>query len=150
MRKGISPLVAVIMLVAFTMTMAVILASWAQNYASSSTEEITECAESGIKIYICKWITGTTPNGTLKIVVQNTGDYNLTFDVVLTFSNETRHPGLIQSFNEGYYIDSHEYKTVTINNVSDDLSKVKVESRECLNYGVLDSISKLYITGLPS
>ncbi len=41
MKKGISPLIAVVLLIAATVAVAAILASWATGYSQSKTQEIT-------------------------------------------------------------------------------------------------------------
>jgi len=148
MRKGISPLIAVIMLIAFTMIVAAILAVWAQHYASTQTEQMQMCIEAGIYIHTCKWIEGTEPNGTLKIVVKNTGSWDLTFNVEMEYENDTRHPDIVYALPDIYNITSGEFKTVTIENVGDDLKSVVVNSIECSDFMVYDSITKVYIQGL--
>jgi len=153
MKKGISPLIAVIMLIAFTMIIAAILAVWAQNYASTQTQLLQDCIDSGIYIHTARWTAGASPNGTLKLVVKNTGQHNLNFNVILEYNNEARHPDLVYvvggSDPISYNISVNEFKTITLNDIGDDLEEAKVESIKCGDYGVYDIVNKMFITGMP-
>ena len=44
-RKGISPLIAAILLIAFTITVATFLASWSTTFARTQTEEFSRAGE---------------------------------------------------------------------------------------------------------
>ena len=149
MKKGISPLIAVIMLIAFTMIVAAILAVWAQHYASSQTDLLQHCIESGIYIHTCRWTATVSPNGNLTIVVKNTGEHDLSFNVILEYENETRHPDIVFQDPTTYNITANQFRTVKIEDVGDDLGEVEVRSVLCGDYGVRDWVGKNYITGLP-
>lgn len=148
MKKGISPLISTILLIAFTMIVAAILAVWAQHYATTQTQQMQYCIESGLYIHTCRWTASTAPNGTLKIVVKNTGNHDLGFTVVLEYGNETLHPDLVYPIDIEYNITKNEYMTVTIDDVGDDLEEVTVRSVFCGDYGIYDMITKSYIEGL--
>lgn len=59
--KGISPLVAAVLLIAVTMTIAGMLAYWASSFVRTQTEQFenqtltTECNFAGFKIYGCSY-----------------------------------------------------------------------------------------------
>ncbi len=55
-RKGISPLIAAVLLIAFTMTIAAILATWAQTFGE---EQLGEAAEEGRMAVECPRISAT-------------------------------------------------------------------------------------------
>jgi len=153
MKKGISPLIAVIMLIAFTMIIAAILAVWAQHYAETQTSKMQMCLESGLYIHTCKWIAGASPNGSLKTIVKNTGDHDLTFNIILEYENETRHPNIVYPVGSStnptiYNISVNEYKTITLQDIGDDLEEVTIRSILCGDYGIYDTLGKNYITGL--
>ena len=65
MRKGISPLVAAVLLIAVTMTLAGILAYWASSFVRVRTEEwerrmpAGECSFANFRIYRCKYNSST-------------------------------------------------------------------------------------------
>ena len=76
--KGISPLVAAVLLIAVTMTIAGILAYWASSFVRSSLPAInntdTECAGSNFNVYLASY-NSTTKNFT--VMLENTGKYNI-------------------------------------------------------------------------
>jgi len=149
MKKGISPLIAVILLIAFTMVVAAILAVWAQHYASSQTQQMQYCIESGLFIHTARWTATESPNGTLKVVVKNTGLRDLTFNVILEYDDEVAHPDIVYPDSTIHNISSNDFLTVTMNDIADDLKEVTVRSLFCGDFGVYDMINKNYITGLP-
>ena len=146
-------MIAVIMLIAFTMIVAAILAVWAQHYAETQTQRMQICIDSGLYIHTCRWTATTSPNGTLKLVVKNTGEHDLTFSIILEYDDEARHPDLVYVVGGStptiYNISVNEYKTITLNDVGDDLYEVMVRSILCGDYGIYDIIGKSFITGLP-
>ena len=77
--KGITPLVAAVLLIAATMSIAGILAYWASSFVrsslpSESNRTDVECAGSNFNIYTASYNT-TTKNFTL--MLENTGMYNV-------------------------------------------------------------------------
>jgi flagellin-like protein len=66
--KGISPLVATVLLIAITMTIAGMLAYWASSFVMTRTEEVeeSECVRAFFTIYSCKY-----DNGNLNFVLKN-------------------------------------------------------------------------------
>ncbi|MFB6215877.1 MAG: archaellin/type IV pilin N-terminal domain-containing protein, partial [Candidatus Aenigmatarchaeota archaeon] len=78
--KGISPLIAAVLLIAFTMTVAAILATWAQTFGQQKIQEAgkrgtqaIECPALSVRIESASW-----QNNQIQVVAWNTGDYNLT------------------------------------------------------------------------
>ena len=80
-------------------------------------------------------------SGTLSLYVNNYGDADLTFDVYLTFEN-----GSIGMPGGEWKADFGELATFTISGVSDKLTEVTIQSREC--EGVNDFIGSSWIIGL--
>lgn len=72
MRKGISPLVAAVLLIAATMSIAGILAYWASNFVKSALPEVnssqTTCEFADFQIYSCSYINTTQ---TISFVLYN-------------------------------------------------------------------------------
>jgi len=66
MRKGISPLIAVIMLIAFTMIVAGILAGWATTFVTQQREELQFCARAQLLIQNANY-NATTNNLTVAL-----------------------------------------------------------------------------------
>jgi|GEM_PF-1022321 len=70
--KGISPLVAAVLLIAVTMTVAGLLAYWASSFVTTSlpetNETATECRFADFSIYSC---THTNSTDTLNVILEN-------------------------------------------------------------------------------
>ena len=60
--KGISPLVAVIMLIAFTMIVAGILAGWATRFASEQRATLEKCVRANLIVKKAIFTTNATDN----------------------------------------------------------------------------------------
>ena len=133
--KGVSPLVAVITLIAFTLIIAGFLANWATNLTMRQTRDIQECLGAQAVIQ-----GATYDSGDLKVYLNNRGDVDLTFDAIITYEN-----GSIYKYTD-YAADSGELITITISGVDSSLSEVSVESQECR--GAQDFVGKSWINGL--
>ena len=111
--KGISPIVSSVLLIAFTVTVAVIIGSWYRNLAKTSAETVKEqttesltCTYGGINLYDVKFSSTTNyVNGKIK----NTGNVVLgDVDIQIFYvngssivyeKNFTMDPGEIIGFN---------------------------------------------------
>ena len=134
--KGVSPLVAVITLIAFTLIIAGFLANWATQLTYRQTQDIQRClgAEAIIQ-------GATFDAGDLDLYVNNRGDIDLTFDVILTFED-----GSVEKASSSYSADAGELITISLTGVSDTLTEVSVESQECRS--AQDFVGKSWINGL--
>lgn len=91
MKKGISPLIAAVILIAATMSIAGILSYWASSFAeerlreseNTTTAEQTQCIGAKFRIYS----TGTYTNSTdiLYIILENQRSYDLTLKELYLF-----------------------------------------------------------------
>lgn len=141
--KGISPLVATILLIAFTLIVAGILAGWATQFASSKQQQINQCLDAMLYIQRASYDSATDD---LSIVVYNAGKVDLNFFLLLSYANATTHPNLVERSNETYNITSGTIKTVKLLNVTGDLDEITVKSDTC--QGVQNLLTKAYIQGL--
>jgi flagellin-like protein len=129
MSKGVSPLVASVLLIAATMSIAGILAYWTSTFVKTSLPEINQtreqCKYAGFRIYQCTY-SGTTSQ--LAITLNNYRTVDLKDLVVYAFFpdgitssgiklNETLVPG--------------EFKTYTLNDFPQNFSKIIVSSQIC-------------------
>jgi flagellin-like protein len=79
--KGISPLIAAVLLIAFTVAIATLIMGWMSAYTrtttsnvSSQSEEAVECGSAAIKInHVYVWGTDNLTNTDAAIVIENTG-----------------------------------------------------------------------------
>lgn len=136
-KKGVSPLIAVIVLIAFTLIVAGMLATWASRFARE-TLPTTECFNIDV---IIQGATYDTPTGTLNLYVKNRGAITLTFDTLIKYQN-----GTITQTSQTYTVDSNQLRTFTFTGISNTVDEVTIQSQECTN--VQDLIQRQWITGL--
>jgi flagellin-like protein len=140
MRKGVSPLIAVIMLIAFTMIVAGILATWATQFVTQSRSEFQFCTKSRLLIQRAHY-DDQTNNLTLSMF--NTGDVPLKgFSVILEYENGS---ATSEKF-ENLEIDYQTIKTLVMSSVNETLNSLAVQSLQCK--GAYDSLDKYGIQGL--
>jgi flagellin-like protein len=139
MMKGISPLIATIMLIAFTMIVAGILAGWATQFVTQSRSELQFCSKAQLLIQRAYYDNTTQ---TLTLHLFNTGDVPLNgFTVRLTYQNESLSLEKFESMNISY----QDIKTVTVQ-TDETLSQVAVQSLQCR--GAQDLLGRYDIQGL--
>ncbi|MEM5879511.1 MAG: archaellin/type IV pilin N-terminal domain-containing protein [Candidatus Aenigmatarchaeota archaeon] len=131
--KGISPLVASVLLIAITMSVAGILAFWVSSYTSSTLPKMNrteECRFSNFEIWNCR-LDRTT--GTLTFVLHNIGQYeilDLTSFIVLTDGTVTPMIKLNSSLIVGEY-KSFILPNSTTNVPSEKFSKLIIGTGAC-------------------
>jgi flagellin-like protein len=148
MRKGISPLISVIMLIAFTMIVAGILAGWATQFVTQSRSELQFCSKAQVLIQRAYY---NNDSKTLSLALFNTGDVPLHgFSVRITYNNES----LMSTKFETLNISFQEIKTINLPAddllnqlaVDDTIKQVVVQSMECR--GAQDLVGRYDIQGL--
>jgi len=139
MKKGISPLISVIMLIAFTMVVAGILAGWATQFVTQSRSELQFCSRAQILIQRAYY---NTDDKKLTIALFNTGDVPLNgFAVRVTYENES-----IESFKqESLSLSYQDIKTIELY-IDSTIKQVIVQSLQCR--GAQDMIGRYDISGL--
>ena len=139
--KGISPIVAVIMLIAFTMIVAGILAGWATRFATEERQNLEKCVKASI---IIRKATYDPTNQMLYVMLHNSGAVPLKgFSALVDFNNETRIP---ESWSINDTIASNGFQTSSKSPVDSDIKSVQIWSNECR--GAFDVISSYDIAGL--
>jgi flagellin-like protein len=128
MRKGISPLVASVLLIAATMSIAGILAYWASSFVSKQTETFenqtltSECNYAGFNIWQCSY---NSSSRKLTIVLENTRDVTLkNLNVFIFYSNSTVSPPI--SLNDT--LTANQFKSFSLENI-DDFSSLTVKTQ---------------------
>lgn len=117
--KGISPLVASVLLIAITMSVAGILAFWVSSFTTQTLPKYNrteECRFSNFEIYHCSLDKST---GTITFILRNIGQYeipDLTAFIIL--KNNTVTPTI--SLN--YSLMVGEYKSFALPNSSTKIS----------------------------
>jgi flagellin-like protein len=138
-RKGISPLVAVIMLIAITLIVSGILATWVTQIAQSQRGKLEYCMDASVLIQGARYDSGTQ---TLYLYIDNRGNVNLNFTAILTFSDDT---APIKS-STLFPVEAKKLDTMTITSVPNTLREATIQSDECP--GAQDLIQRRGIKGL--
>jgi len=120
--KGISPLVASVMLIAITMTIAGILAYWASSFIKSSLPPTSQvdCTGANFQIYQCSY---NATLGRVDIILQNLGRValeNITSTVI--YSNNSVSSTI---FNETLTVNP-QIKSYQINSTSSDYMRITI------------------------
>lgn len=120
-KKAVSPLIATILLIAFSISVGVLVVNWGKNYVESQTREAESRADTqmacGLDVDLDFVYTGATPDicdegpGNVKFTLENsarTSIKNLTVNIIGT-NNITSatlsaniNPGGVQRFNVSY------------------------------------------------
>lgn len=125
--KGISPLVAVVMLIAFTLVVAGILGSLATQFATDQRQKIQYCT--GARILILNGVYRNAAGGLEDVTlnVHNFGDVDLTVDVL-----ETQKNGTATKRVDGVLIKGGEIGQVTVPDLDVQKSdQFTIQSKEC-------------------
>ena len=93
-RKAVSPLIAVVLLIVFTVAVSTMIMSWMNTYtkdttagASSNTDTVIACSKQTVKIPANAGVT-TTSNLNVTIYVENNGQMNTTIKKVIAFDTD--------------------------------------------------------------
>lgn len=129
MRKGISPLVAAVLLIAATMGIATILTYWASTFIKSSLPEVANqsyspCLYADFNIYSCSYTNSTPTKGNVTLILKNVMDVelrNLTATVFYPGGN-------IKTYNlqPDNILPKNIYKAFTIVDVDLPYSKIVI------------------------
>jgi len=145
MRKGISPLIATIMLIAFTMIVAGILAGWATTFVTGQRQELQFCSKAQMLIQRAYYEGDEqTKEGDLTLALFNAGYVDLKgFVVRLLYKNQDINGTRFDNLTIPY----QDIKTVTVFvNDTAVLDQVTVQSLQCR--GAQDLIGRYDIQGL--
>jgi flagellin-like protein len=91
MRKGVSPLIAAVLLIAFTMAVAAILTAWVTTFTQEQTQtvenqsdQVIECSYASLSVYDSSW---DDSNDKVYVTVANTGNVDFNNVTVIVFKN---------------------------------------------------------------
>lgn len=127
MYKAISPLVAAVLLIAVTMTIAGVLAYWASSFVRSqitlfeNQTATSECNFGNFLVYLCSYNTNTSK---INIILNNVGKIDLRDLVVyVIYQNNS-----ISSFELNETLPSGGLKPFSLTGVSSDYSKISIKT----------------------
>ena len=146
MRKGISPLVAAVILIAATMSIAGILTFWATGFvrerldvAGNTTDE-TNCLAAQFRLYSGTFDNSTSP-GTLYLILENQRSIDLSLtNLYLFYPNN-----VLQDITLTETLLGNKLKSITISNVNGGFSGGKIKTN-CPDIDVDFTISQLSVT----
>jgi flagellin-like protein len=137
-KKGVSPLIAVIVLIAFTLIVAGMLATWASRFAREALPP-TQCFNVDVLI---QGATYEPSISTLNLYVKyRKGETPLTFDTLFKYQN-----GTIYQSGSTNQVDVGQLRTFTFTGISNTLDEATIQAQECAT--VQDFIQRQFITGL--
>jgi len=129
MRKAISPLVAAVLLIAVTMTLAGILAYWASSFVRTRVEEweenvpLSDCTFAMFRIYSCSY---SDTDSKINLILENTRSIELkNLTTYVFYPNNT-----IDTQSLGETLPANTIKAFSISGVGSDFSELVVKT-EC-------------------
>ena len=131
--KGISPLMATIILIALTIVIAGILGLWAASYVSIRTQEINKTSElincqlANFEIISCR-----KENDKIKMILLNDRKMDLNgFRVTFIKNDENGNIIEINTIEIPIKLKAAGYETLEINILLTNYSKIEIRSLEC-------------------
>ncbi len=137
--KGISPLIAVIMLIAFVLVVSGIFYSWISQFTYSHREEFQMCSKARITLQNAYYTEGT---GNITVTIYNSGDVPLNGFTVITTLKGDEKPEVNRNFLEKE-IQAKEIGAFTLA-YNQDSESILFQSVECKN---VQEIVKIYDIG---
>ena len=142
--KGISPLVAVIMLIAFTMIVAGILAGWATRFATEQRSMLEKCVRAQFKISYASY---NEAAGNITLRVYNSGEVPLRgFQAQIVYTEKTMMPTTWRIDATSSANSYDEYTHNLSSSLKDVVDYVEIRSIEC--GGAYDMIMGYSIGGI--
>ncbi|MFB6208547.1 MAG: archaellin/type IV pilin N-terminal domain-containing protein [Candidatus Nanohaloarchaea archaeon] len=145
-RKGISPIIASILLLAVALAVVGIFSGWAPNLVQTVTEdtknntlETIDCNRAGIKLRSA-FYNGNNPGGEnyTVITVRNTGPVNLTDVIIATYDSDDK---IIEQIGNLEYLVENPVNETNISGVSSEPSYIEAYSSKCSE--VTDTIENI-------
>lgn len=146
-KKGISPLVAVIMLIAFTMIVAGILAGWATRFATEQRGMLEKCVRANLIIKRATYAdVADETGGNVSFMLYNPGTVPLSgFQAQITY--DATGPAMPTTWPIPGTVDANAFSTFT-HNVTNytTIDFLEIRSVEC--QGAYDMVRSYDIVGL--
>jgi len=132
------------MLIAFTLVVAGILASWATQFAQTQRQNIQECTDAKALIYSSTFANYTeiydAQSGNLSLVIYNNGKVDLDFTVIVTDKNAS-----VYKYPVELSVEAGEIKTSILENIPTTLSEITIQGKKC--QGAQDFLRAIDISG---
>ncbi|MFH1105984.1 MAG: archaellin/type IV pilin N-terminal domain-containing protein [Candidatus Aenigmatarchaeota archaeon] len=144
--KGVSPLVAAVLLISFTMAIAAILATWATQYMNQQTATLTQRGQEANCVYArlaLDTFNYDRASGQLVFIINNNGKiglenftlyvYNATGIDKIPLATDSRVPN-----KQNSTLQAGEPRSYIINSLGGNLTRMKLTS-QCADYGFIDT-----------
>lgn len=129
-RKGVSPLIAAVLLIAFTMAVAAILTAWVTTFTKekagevgNQSDQLIECSYAGLTVYDAHYNSGASR---LDVTIANTGSVNLRNVTAYVFSNAA-----VQGQSPPISISSSELKSTNITGINSRPDRIRITTSQC-------------------
>jgi len=138
-RKGVSPFIAAILLLAITVAVATIVGNWFKDYATRTAEETAEsndvnCLNVGVNIDLPRYNTSTNVSSFL---VENSGTVNFNVDklsLLYEYSNGSVGKDLRDISNRQVVVG--DSTGISLTNVQNEFSQIKVILTPCADKSI--------------
>lgn len=138
-ESGISPLIAAVLLIAFTMTVAAILATWAQTFGR---ERLKSAGERGTKAIECSnlqiSVSGASwKNDRIQAIVWNRAKDNITnFELVVYNKTNSTVPNVYKPSNYNETIGASEFINLKVSGINKEPQKLEINAmgESCPDY----------------
>ncbi len=127
-RKGVSPLIAAVLLIAFTMAVAAILTAWVTTFTQDTasqvgneSEQLISCSYAGVSVFDANW-----DGSNVDVTVANTGTVDLNNVSIYAFRDASIQGQAFITNLESGAIDSG-----TISSVSQIPDRIRISTRDC-------------------
>jgi flagellin-like protein len=139
-KRGLSPLIAAVLLVAFTVAIAAFLATWSKSYTETQALAVEKetvaklaCGKAGLRIKACAFVKVPNENNyTVRLLARNAGSLKLgNLKVVIFYPDDTVKT---LNFDPDLTLAPGDYKTIkTVDKVNDTaISLLYLETGDCL------------------
>jgi flagellin-like protein len=122
MLKGISPLVAVIMLIAFTLVIGGILAAWVSQFTIGQRTMVQRCTGAMVILQRGSYDSGAK---NLTLVINNYGNVDLAFVPIILQSGATT------KLADKIYVAAGSIVTYNLTGIESTLEQVTIQSMDC-------------------
>lgn len=143
--KGVSPLVAAVLLISFTMAIAAILATWSTQYMNQQTATLTQRGQEANCVYArlaLDTVNYDRTTGQLIFIVNNNGKIGLENFTLYTFNASGIDKILLAtdsrvSNKQNTTLQPGEPRSYIVSGLGGNLTRFKVIS-QCADYGFID------------
>ncbi len=149
-KKGISPLIATVLLIAFAVALGAVVMSWGKAYVTMDDTERFACNKAEIKIHEIQGpeLSFSRSGNYVSFMVDNTGSIDITgIRVWVIGEKETQIANIEEEIKQGYPLRKKiDYNFETYGNIKqvNIIPKITIEKEEivCTNQGLKSSSLK--------